>query len=181
MTIAPIIRHVTSRPNVCERTIKTILLACLQAQQLQRNHRRARPRLNCKPPPAPGCILTAFDCSVRRRGTFDTIHRFCRALQLHSKRSTIPRAPSAPGWRRWRRSPLFELLLRACLWSGNTRDTCARCARNTCDLLPTVYLLLPAPTDDGEYTYMCISYYARKDPLSHSEQTKFPQIKFIPV
>lgn len=138
MTIAPIIRHVTSQPNVCERAIKAILLACLQAQQLQRNHRRARPRggafwLHSTAVFAGAGLPTrSTDFAVR-----------CNYIR-NGWRYRPP--PECSGWRRWRRSPLFELLLRACLRPGNTRDTCAHCARNTCDLLPTVYLLSHRPT-----------------------------------
>lgn len=108
---------------------------------------------------SPGHILTEFDCSIRGAGLSTRSTDFAmRCNYIRSgwryARPECRGTTRMGGERRRRRLPLFELLLRACLRLGNTRDTCARCARNTCDLLPTVYLL--APTDYGEYT--CISY-----------------------
>lgn len=138
---APIIRHVTSQPNVCERAIKTILLACKRSS-CSAISCRARPRLNCKPP---------------RRGAFwlhSTAVFAGAGLSTRSTDFAVRCNYIRNGWRY--RPPQVQ---RDGGGGGDRhfsnyyyvpafgpRDTCARCARNTCDLLPAVYLLLRRPT-----------------------------------
>lgn len=177
--IAPIIRHVTSRPNVCERTIKTILLACLQAQQLQRNHRRARPRLNCKP------LL---------RGAFWLHSTAVFAGAGLSTRSTDFAVRCNYIWNGWRYRPLrvqrdgggggdrhFSNYYYVPAFGPGILVTRALVALET---RATYYPPFTYSCTDRRwriYIHVYFVPYARKDPLSQSEQTKFPQIKFIPV
>lgn len=146
--------------SLCERTIKTISLACLQAQQLQRNHCRAHPRLNCKLPLRDTLWLHSTAVFAARDFRHDPPISLCPAITFEAVDDTP--APSATTTVVVVIATFRIIITCLCLRPGNTRDTCARCAQNTCDLLPTVYLL--APIVDGEI-YMYISYTS-KGPLS---------------
>lgn len=127
MTVAPIIRHAASlhRPRAQLNAI-SFARACKRSS-CKRNHCRA---WNCKPhsgAPGRSTAMRRLRC-----GTFGTIQRFHwqTPLQLHSER----RGQRAPSVATATTIATFQII--TCLLSNwNTHDTCAHCARNTCDLL----------------------------------------------
>lgn len=123
-TVAPIIRHVTSlhRPWAQLNAISLVPASAAVAGAII-----VAPETASRAPGFPGRSTATRRL---RRVTFGTIQRFRRrhALQLHRERRGR-RAPSVTAIATFR-------IITCSLSTRNTRDTCAHCARNTCDLLP---------------------------------------------
>lgn len=139
---------------------------------------RARPRLNCKPPLRGAFWLHSTAVFAGARDfRHDPPILPCAAITFETVDDTA--RPGCNGMAAVAAIATFRIII-TCLPSAREYSWHVRSLRSK-HVRPTTHRLLTlAPTDDGEYTYTCISY-ARKGSLSRSKQTKFPQIKFIPV